>query len=536
MKLWFAALLPLILACGPAQLTPQQGAGQADGPVYGGRINVMVPVDPFDWDISYTGKTSPNSTGINLAYNRLLGFKTGPDIPYSEQVLQPELAERWEVSPDAKSFTFYLRKGVKFADLAPVNGREFTSEDVRFSVEYVTRTGEFKDKGLPKPELGWMYEGIDRVETRDEYTAVIRFKNPFVPFINYAASEWNPMMGRELYQADGHFKDRLAGTGPFQLDASDSQKGTRWVWKKNTSYWDEGKPYADELRWLVLSDQAGALAAFQTKQIDELNALANFEAEDVIKNNRQAQVLEYLQPRSPHLYLSSVPGRPTADVRVRRAISLALDRDEFMRVVSGGKGTWSMTGSVAGFFSQEETKKILRHDPELARRLLAEAGYRNGVNLEWPIVKADADITIYELIQAQVKKAGINIKLNPMAKPEQRALRKSGNFDVDIGIGSGQLNADPDSGVFASFHSKSSGNYGKVNDPDLDKLLIAQRQETDPQKRKELLRTTLLRIADQSYYPGLATLPRYNIYQPYLKNYHPHWSVEAPEAFAWVQH
>lgn len=534
MKLLFAVALTLtVLACGPAQrATPQITVG--DGPVYGGRINVMVAVDPFDWDITYTGKTSPNDRGINLSYGRLLGFKSGPEIPYAEMILRPELAERWEVSPDAKSFTFHLRKGVKYADIPPVNGRELTAADVKFSVEYLTRLGEFK--GLPKAELSWMYEGIDRVETPDQYTAVIRFKDAFVPFINYAASEWNPMgLPREIYQADGNFKDRMAGTGPYILDQAGSQQGTRWVFKKNPAYWEEGKPYADEMRWLVLTDQAGALAAFQTQQIDAMQGLAHFEAEDLLKNNPMAQSFEYLQPRTPTLYTSAAPGRVTADVRVRKAIALAVDRDEFMKVVSGGKGQWSFGGSVAGSFPEAEVKKVLRYDVAEAKRLLAQAGYANGVDLEWPFVKGDADLTIYELIQAQVKKAGINVTLKPLGKPEQRELRKSGNFDLDIGIAGGQLNADPDSGVFASYYSKSKGNYGFYKDAELDRLLLGQRQAVDPEKRKGLLRQAIMHIAEQAYHPALAALPRWDIYQPYLKHYHPHWSVEAYEAFAWVQ-
>src|SRR5687767_881306 len=136
----FAALLAV--GCGVSQ-QPAAPAGESSGPKHGGTLKVRHSLDPYDWDISYTGKAIGNREGRALATNSLLGFKTGPDIQYYQGIIRPELAERWEVSADAKTFTFHLRKGVKFANIAPVNGREFTSADVKWSYEYLARAGEF---------------------------------------------------------------------------------------------------------------------------------------------------------------------------------------------------------------------------------------------------------------------------------------------------------------------------------------------------------------------------------------------------------
>ena len=179
--------------------------------------------DPWDWDISYN-KASPNGKGVSLAYDSLLAFKYGTDLEFNQLIVQPDLAERWEVSPDAKTFTFHLRKGVKFQDLPPVNGRELTSADVKFSFEYRTRSGEFADKKLPAAELRYMFEGMDRVETPDAHTAVVHFKEPFVPFLSYAASDWNPILPREIFDRDGHFKEAIVGTSALMLDAAASQR------------------------------------------------------------------------------------------------------------------------------------------------------------------------------------------------------------------------------------------------------------------------------------------------------------------------
>ena len=181
--------LTLALACAPAErAAPAPGEGK---PKHGGVLNVRVNNDPFDWDLSYVGKSTPNGYGQVMGYNSLLGFEFGPDVKYEELILRPELAERWEVSPDAKAFTFYLRRGVKFANMPPVNGRELTSKDVKWSYEYWSRTGEFKDKKLPQGQLESFFEGLEAIETPDDYTVVVRFKEPFAPFLNYAA--WSLM-------------------------------------------------------------------------------------------------------------------------------------------------------------------------------------------------------------------------------------------------------------------------------------------------------------------------------------------------------
>ena len=96
----------------------------------------------------------------------------------------------------------------------------------------------------------------------------MRFKKPFAPFLNYAASRGLPVQPHEIFDQDGSLTKRLAGSGPFQLDVANSQRGTRWVFKKNLDYWGAGQPYLDEVHCLVLPDDATVNAAFQSKQLD----------------------------------------------------------------------------------------------------------------------------------------------------------------------------------------------------------------------------------------------------------------------------
>ncbi len=523
-----------VLACGPGSGAVRQEAA-TDSPVYGGRLSIGVDLDPFDWDLSYAGKSNPNQTGMAMAYNSLLGFRSGPGIKYEEVTIAPELAERWEISPDARSYTFNLRKGVKWADMAPVKGRELTAADVKWTYEYWSRTGPFKS--LAGGQFKWMFEGLDRIDTPDPYTVVVQFKDALAPFLTYAAAENNAIVPQEIHAEDGHLKDRIVGTGPFQLDRATSQKGTRWVWTKNRDYWDQGKPYVDQVVWLVLPNEALENAAFQTKQIDILEGLPYRTAQEAIKANPQARVLQYVSPTSSGFYMSQARSGPVQDIRVRKAIGLAVDRDEILRTLTGGYGAWGISGAIYGLFSEAEIKALLKHDPAEARRLLAEAGYGQGLQMEWPYSTeaSDEQMSLFQLLQAQLKRSGIEATLKPLDKASQRQKRYAGDFDIDIGgLGTGGLDEGADAILFGKYYSASSGNYPKVKDPQLDRLLEASRREPDAEKRRGIMRDAVKRILEMAWGVDLYHAPLWDLWHPHVRNYYPNFATNVPFLFAWV--
>ena len=182
-------------------------------PRTGGVLTARQTSDPNDFDP--TGKPTNNRSVMCQCYDSLLSFKATPDNPYNDVVLQPGLAEKWE-APDGVTFTFHLRKGVQFHDLKPVNGREVTSADLKWSMEYISRSGQFKgDKKLFPALYSDSFQGLASIETPDPYTVVYKFTDPLAPFLNYCAAEWNPVLAHEIYEQDGNFSKTLVGTGPF---------------------------------------------------------------------------------------------------------------------------------------------------------------------------------------------------------------------------------------------------------------------------------------------------------------------------------
>jgi peptide/nickel transport system substrate-binding protein len=540
-KAWslIAAASLLTIGCTAAGVSPPSPAAETGGPKYGGVLNLRITEEPYDWDISHSGKAIGGGNNINFAQMSLLGNKYGPGIPYNDRIVRPELAERWEVSPDAKTYTFYLKKGVKWVNQPPVNGREFTSADVKFSYEYAGRQGEFKDnKNLTPGQYAWMFEGLERVDTPDPYTAVVRFKEPFAPFLNYAASDYAHMYAREIYQEDGHFKNRVSTLGPFYYDKAASQTGTRVVWKKNSDYFETGKPYVDEVRFLMIGQDSSAFAAFQTKQLDGLKGrILPRGAKELKAQFPQAQMFEYYLGDVWRWYINTRRA-PLDNPLVRRAMNRAIDRQEFIKVAGDGTGKVGLDGTMFGLFSDEEIARITRYDLDEAKRLLAQAGYPNGVTIETTFPGnhyGEEYVTNLQLMQAQLKKAGINLELKSIDKGDWSNNRRKSEYFLGL-QGGGVIEGDPDSWLYGAAFSTSQYNYNGVKDPKMDQMILAQRREVDQNKRRELWQQiSLYMLEEQAYFVGMAAVPEYEFWQPYIKNYAPNdGSVGTPIYETWL--
>ena len=508
----------------------------------GGTASVPVANDPTDWDMSYRGLGIPNDYGISLAYDTLLAFKHGPGVKYEDLVLQSGLAERWE-APDAQTYTFHLRSGVRFADLPPVNGRALTATDVQWSYEYAGRNGPFQDKKLPPGGFSWFFAGLDRIETPDASTAVVRFKQPYVPFASYSASSFNPIVPHEIYDQDGSLKNRIVGTGPYQLDTGASQRGTRWVWKKNPGYWNTGKPNVNEIDWLVIPDDASVYAAFQTKRLDVIGGTGVSIPIDQVQQIKKAvpsAVMDEYFPFGPTLHINfNTRVEPGKDLRVRQAVSYGIDRDEFIKTFSAGKGVWVLSGAFPDTYTEQEIKQIVGYDPARAKQLVSAAGYDNGVDLEclYPGTNyGQAYISELQLLQAQLKKVGINLNLKSADKAAISRSKTSGTFVVTVDRTLTNLTGDVDSALYQTFHSGLSSDYSGANDPQLDALLDGERRETDPAKRKELVRQAVRLINEGAYRISVYRAPEYQFWQPYLKGYAPNFGdIMVPQPDTWLE-
>lgn len=532
-----AGLAALTVACGgthgASQTKSSTGSANVAQPKSGGQFTIAVNVDPYNYDP--TGAPLQNGPWIELAYNALLSVKHGDGVGYSDLTVQPGLAAKWE-TPDAQTFTFHLQPGAKWQNLAPVNGRPVTSDDVNFSMQYQSRTGQFKGSKLFPSLNGTNYEGLDSVQTPDASTVVIHFSAPFVPFQQHMSLERNGIVAHEVYEKDGDFTKTLIGTGPWQLDTADSQHGSKWVMVRNPGYFLSGRPYIDRVNYLVIPDDSTVIAAFQTKQIDLLDKshITPVNAPQIAKANPQAVDWPF-NDTSGGLLFMNVKRPPLNDLRIRQAINFSIDRDAFLKTFAGGQGEWAVAGSQPGLFTHDEIHAMLKFDPAQARQLVSAAGYPNGVDLEFhfsPTRGATVQNEV-QLIQSQLKAGNINVTLKPEDEATYTVTQRQGQYFLDLEA-KPQI-GDIDAYIYYNWDSKSGGNFGGVSDPQLDALLAQQRQEVDPEKRNATLRQAVKIIVDNAYYTALFYGQNHYFWQPSVKNFAPNIAHFAPPIYdSWI--
>jgi len=505
--------------CGTRGGTPTtSGSAKPSAPKPGGTYIEAVKADPPSFDPSTRFIVTAQFIGYTM--DRLLAWKTGPDVQYSDLDLTPSLADKWE-TPDAQVYTFHLHPGVKFANLPPVNGRDLTSADVKWTLEYVSRTGQFS--GAKVAPSAAMFEGLDTIETPDPATVVVKFKEPFAPFLNNVASEFSGILPREVASMDGGYDKNVIGSGPWQLDTGSSSPGQHWVMKKNPTYFRPGLPYMDQLTHLILADDATTIAAFQAKQADLLayTGLTLPIVQQLQKAVPSAVVFSFLAPQGKHVYMN-VSKPPLNDERVRKAFILSIDRDAMLKALSDGKGQWSLSGSMPGLFTDDEIRKLLPHDLAQAKQLISAAGYSNGLDLNviFPGQKYGQElIDQWQLMQQQVKQAGINLNLQSIDPTEESTRKRTGDFQLEMAPK--PIEGDLDEILFEMFYSKSAGNYGRINDPQLDQLVMAQRREPDVAKRRDIWRQTVQHVTDSAWCTDLYYTTNYYVWQSSIKDLYP---------------
>jgi peptide/nickel transport system substrate-binding protein len=421
-----------------------------------------------------------------------------------------------------------LRKGVKWHNKPPVNGRELVAEDIKFTYDrFLTDPGNANR---------YMLDLVERVEVIDRYTVKFVLKEPYVWLVNALAYPWSMwIIAPEVVQQFGDLKkpESAIGTGPFILERYEPNVKT--VFTRNPDYFRQGQPYVDGVEWLVLEDESTGLAMYRTGQIDC--------GPNHWWSVRQAD-LEALKKTHPHLiyqdFLSNVTGAifmrtdmpPFNDVRVRRAISHAIDRKALIEAVAiRGQPTpaiapglieWSLPIDQLGAGA-----KYYQYDPKEARRLLAEAGFPKGFKTQLTVSPGYGRDLLddAQLVQQYLKDVGIETEMKLQEYGAYVATTAQGKFE---GLVRGPFGIawEPDSPLYRAYASDSSWNIGHVNDATVTAMLKEQRRTQDLEARKKLIFDIQRYAAEQQYYvytnSGMVT----GSWQPYVKNFAPNLSFD----------
>jgi len=467
-------------------------AAAQEKPRSGGTLDFVVPSEPPSYD-AHAEETFGVIHPIAPHYSLLVRVD-----PFDKTGTKPvgDLAESWTISKDGLVYTFKLRQSVKFHD-----GSEMTSKDVKASYDKII----FPPAGV-KSLRKESYRSVEVVEAPDPYTVRFRLKYPESSLLLNLASPWNWIYKADILAKDMHwYETHVMGTGPFIF--VEHVKGSHWVGKKNPNYWDKGKPYLDGFRATFMSSSAAQVAAIRGERAQiQFRGFSPPERDQLVSALGNKITVQ----ESPWDCLNFVSmhheKKPFDDKRVRRALSLALDRYEASQKLSKITIVKDVSGiQVPGTpyaTPPAELEKLAGYGHDInanrseAKRLLREAGVPDGFSFTFKnrgIPHPYEPIAIW--LVDQWRQIGLNVKIETIEASAYHPMLKRGDFEVAMDFQCGFI-VEPDLDL-VRFVTTSDANYGRHKDKVIDELYQKQARAIDVEDRKKLVRQLEKRLLDE---------------------------------------
>lgn len=449
-----------------------------DTPTAGGSITLGRVSDVRNFDPTHLA-TANNIMTLQL-YNTLV--ELAPDLS-----VQPELATSWELAEDATSLTLQLRDDVTFH-----TGREFTARDVAATVE------RYQDESVGATLRGGAM-AIESVEVVDDYTVILYFTAPQPTIVDFL----DMMFITDVETADS-IATNPVGTGPFMLDRHVPGNEIRFV--RNPDYWQEGLPYLDEIVVRVIGDQAALVANLETATVDWVER----------PSYRDLSYLDSL----PGVEVTIPPGAPLTtsiqintenppldDVRVRKAIDLAIDRERYTELYFDGfaEPIWT-SPSLHALVKDEDWYQSLERDVDRARELLVEAGHADGFSVDMIITTSilhTGGSVLAELVQQDLAEIGIDVNIDVAEGAAYGDRSRAGDFDLR-GAGYGRANRDPAALLSATSAFRTDSNISNYYDDRYVALVEEALTTVDEQERIQLYREIARFVVDEAFILTLA--------------------------------
>jgi len=491
-------IVAVALLVASADVAMSRGAVAAETPRRGGILLAVIGAEPPSLDPHQEG-TFANIQLVAPCYSLLLQFD-----PADFSKIIGDVATEWKVAPDGRTYTFKIRQGVRFHDGSPL-----TSADVKASYDKIIS---------PPPGVRSTrktgYSAVERVEAPDPATVVFKLKFPAASLLANLASPWNVIYPKKYLDQDpNYFMTHVVGSGPFKFKSY--VHGSTLEGERNPDYFIKDRPYLDGYKFFISTETSVRAAAIRSgRAYVEFRDLPLAEVE-AIKKQLGDKVVVQETPVSAHWGIWPNNNiKPFNDIRVRKALTLAIDRSTMSRVlypVNGLKligglmrpgSEWAIPEAelqkLPGFGTDAEKNRAE------AKRLLAEAGYPNG----FKVVLKNRNIRLpYQdfavFVIQEWRKVGVEVEHRPVETAAWFADgQNTANYEAIVSAPVRFMD-DPD--VFMNrYTTGDTENWGRVSDPRLDDLFARQTRELDPAERKKLVNEMDRIVLENAYYiPGL---------------------------------
>ena len=466
----------------------EAGTDEAGTPQQGGILKVAYDTDPQCLDGQQVGYN------VTLNITRQITDSLTDQDPETGEI-EPWLAESWDVSEDAKTFTFHLREGVKFQD-----GTDFTSASVKENFEAIEELGA-------KASIGQTYiDGLKEIETPDERTVTFTFDRPNAQFLQ-ATSTMNLgfYSSKTLEQSpEQRCTGDLVGTGPFELTSVEHNKAIELMryddydWPSSLADHD-GPAHLDGIEFSIVPEASVRNGSLLSGQVDvDTSAQSQDEA------SLEAQGLNIVSRANPGVVYNLVPkttGDIASDRAVRRALNKGIDRQQLTTVISDHQSP--ATSVLAESTPQyEDLSDLLAYDPEGAKRLLDDAGWRTGADgIRTKDGKELATTLTYwqdapflELVQQQLRTIGFDLQLEKKTIAEVTALQAEGEEEFTFG---NLTRSDAD--ILRNYFGAEEQNSNDREPGRIDKVLARTTETLDEDERRADFTQAATLILDEGY-------------------------------------
>ena len=485
--------------------------------------------DPQDWNWKLNHDTGQFYEQL-FAADLSKSVKNGGKHPFVADAWLPsdairgELAEKWEWRENPLTLIVTLRRGVMFPEKPGVMAsRELTADDVVFSFNRLDKS--------PKRIAGY-FDHLDKVEAKDKHTVVFQFKEYNAEWdYRFGWGYYSVVMPKEVADAGAANWKNVNGTGPFAL--TDFVQGNSQTYTRNAIYWDKEKiggaeyklPFVDKLTYRTIKDEATAITALRTAKLDILENVRWQNVESLRKSAPQLKWNRWLSMNGQFLAMR-VDTKPFDDIRVRRALNYAVNKQEIVSAYYNGNAelfAYPQHPDYKGYYEPLDAmpasvKELFTYDPAKARKLLAEAGFPRGFSFKVQVCSCAPDhMDLLPLVAGYLEQVGVKLDIQPLEYGAFLSAMTSKTNAPGYFMNNGHTN--PTTTIRKSFVKGQVWNPSQWSDPAYDQKMAEVYRERDEEKRMQMLREMTVEILDKAPYVWLPTPHIFTAWWPWVKNY-----------------